>query len=142
MTLQLRRRLALLEQLGDLTACLLHQSEPGVGVDAHRGRHVGVSADLLDRLEINAGLRQRRDVAVPEDVGRGPEHIDLLFKIPQQPAGHHQRGRLLAADDVSGLQMRHQEIRKLVVQRNHALSTLCLGGRDGWVGWWCRTQPG
>ena len=73
MTLQLRRRLALLEQFGDFTACLLHQSEPGVRVDAHSGRRIGVAADLPDRLEINARFRQRRDVAVPEDVGRGAE---------------------------------------------------------------------
>lgn len=105
-------------------------ADAGVRVDTHRGRHIEVAADLLDRLEINARLRQRRDVSAPDDVGRDSDHIDLLVKIPQQPAGHHQRGRLLAADDIYGVQVRHQETRKLVVQRNHAHATLYLRGRD------------
>jgi hypothetical protein len=44
-----------------------------MGVDAHGRGHVGMPADVLQCLQIDARFRHGGNVAVPEDVGRRTE---------------------------------------------------------------------
>ena len=81
-----------------------------------------MTADLLDRLRVYAGLNHRGEVAVPEDVGRGPEHVHLLVDLPEDPAEHHLREGLLVSDDVAGSSSRLQEGGQLVVEGDDAVA--------------------
>ena len=79
------------EQPAHLCAGLLNQAFTSVRVDVHRRGDAGMAADLLDRLQIDVGLRQRRDVAVPEHVRRRALEIDLLRHLSEEPAEDHLR---------------------------------------------------
>ena len=116
------------EQPAHFLAGFPDQARAGVGVDVQRGGDVGVTADLLDRLEVDAGLHHRREVAVPEDVGRGPEHVHLFVDLPEDPTEHHLCERLLATDDVAGGSLRLQEGGQLIVEGDDAVAAARLGG--------------
>ena len=118
------------EQPAHLLAGLPDQADAGVGVDVQRGGDVGVTADLLDRLGVYAGLNHRREVAVPEDMRRRAEHIHLFIDVAQHPPQDHLRQRLLAADDVAGGSPWLQESGQLIVERDDAVAAACLRGRN------------
>ena len=55
------------EQFSDLVPGLLDKPEACMGVDAHGRGHVGMPADVLQGLQIDARFRHGGNVAVPED---------------------------------------------------------------------------
>jgi len=100
-----------------------------MGVDAHGRGHVGMPADVLQGLQIDARFRHGGNVAVPEDVGRRTEGVHLLEDVPFDPAVHHLGRWRFPADNIARILKGLQEFDQLVIQRNGALAALGLGLR-------------